>query len=180
MQAAEQLLEKRKHVAETRLIVNVSASCLQDLTLCDWLKSALKAANLPPSALILQLRQWHASNAVKQCRRLFDELSSLGSGGSISELGPHDDSPVLLKHVSARMLKFSADLVSKAQRDANCRAQLQELIQLAAESGTATVVPTVCSASVLATLWQLGASFIQGDYLQQPSTTMEYEFAEIA
>ena len=104
----------------------------------------------------------------------------MGSGGSISELGPENDSPVLLKHVPVRMLKFSNDLVSKAQSDAKYRTQLQELIQQAAESGAATIVPNVGSASVLATLWQLGASFIQGDYLQQPSTAMEYEFAEIA
>jgi EAL domain-containing protein (putative c-di-GMP-specific phosphodiesterase class I) len=41
-------------------------------------------------------------------------------------------------------------------------------------------VPFVENASVLATLWQVGADFIQGHYLQAPSREMDYEFSDIA
>ena len=43
-----------------------------------------------------------------------------------------------------------------------------------------TIVPFVENASVLATLWQVGADFIQGHYLQAPSAEMNYEFSDIA
>jgi EAL domain-containing protein (putative c-di-GMP-specific phosphodiesterase class I) len=32
------------------------------------------------------------------------------------------------------------------------------------------------TASVLASLWQAGANYIQGNYLQEPATEMEYDF----
>ena len=32
------------------------------------------------------------------------------------------------------------------------------------------------SATVLSALWQAGANYIQGHYLQEPSTEMDYDF----
>ncbi|MCY1180419.1 EAL domain protein [compost metagenome] len=40
-----------------------------------------------------------------------------------------------------------------------------------------TIVPMVESASALATLWQAGANYIQGQYLQGPSLAMDYDFS---
>ena len=40
-----------------------------------------------------------------------------------------------------------------------------------------TIVPLVESASALATLWQAGANYIQGRYLQGPSQAMDYDFS---
>ena len=180
MNAITQLREKRVQCVDTRLLVNISSSCLHDKTLRDWLKDELKAASLHPSALALQVNERHVDSSVKQSQRLFEELSELGCGCSISEFGSGNNSASILQHVTASMLKFSHDIVSQGQTDATQRELLQQLIQQATKMGPATIVPNVCSAATLASLWQLGASFIQGDYLQQPSPTMDYEFAEIA
>ena len=40
-----------------------------------------------------------------------------------------------------------------------------------------TVVPKVDNAGMLSTLWQSGANYVQGLYLQGPSPRMDYEFA---
>ena len=44
-------------------------------------------------------------------------------------------------------------------------------------SGKLTVVPMVENANILSTLWQAGANYIQGYYLQEPSTEMDYDFS---
>jgi EAL domain-containing protein (putative c-di-GMP-specific phosphodiesterase class I) len=41
-------------------------------------------------------------------------------------------------------------------------------------------VPGVSQAADMAKLWQYGAAFIQGEYLQEPSPDMNYEFTDIA
>jgi EAL domain-containing protein (putative c-di-GMP-specific phosphodiesterase class I) len=43
--------------------------------------------------------------------------------------------------------------------------------------GKLTVIPMVESATVLSSLWQAGANYIQGHYLQEPTTEMNYDFA---
>jgi EAL domain-containing protein (putative c-di-GMP-specific phosphodiesterase class I) len=45
------------------------------------------------------------------------------------------------------------------------------------QHGKLTVIPMVESATVLSALWQAGANYIQGHYLQEPSTEMNYDFA---
>jgi EAL domain-containing protein (putative c-di-GMP-specific phosphodiesterase class I) len=41
-----------------------------------------------------------------------------------------------------------------------------------------TIVPLVESASSVASLWQLGAHFIQGYYVQAPQAGMVYDFSD--
>ncbi|MDP6375251.1 MAG: hypothetical protein QF921_06805 [Pseudomonadales bacterium] len=38
-------------------------------------------------------------------------------------------------------------------------------------------MPIVDSAAVLSSLWQAGATYIQGHYLQEPSTDLSYDFS---
>ena len=55
-------------------------------------------------------------------------------------------------------------------------AELIESIKKLQGSGKLTVVPMVENANVLSTLWQAGANYIQGHYLQEPSQDMNYDF----
>ena len=53
---------------------------------------------------------------------------------------------------------------------------LKGLIAELHEQQKLSIVPS-SSASVLATLWQAGATYIQGYYLQGPSQAMDYDFS---
>ena len=44
--------------------------------------------------------------------------------------------------------------------------------------GKLTIVPLVENAAILSTLWQAGVNYIQGYYLQAPTTEMNYDFSE--
>ena len=55
--------------------------------------------------------------------------------------------------------------------------QVTDMIQQLQGGGKLTIVPMVESANVLSALWQAGANYIQGHYLQQPSTSMNYDFS---
>ena len=44
-------------------------------------------------------------------------------------------------------------------------------------AGKLTVVPMVENAGTLSMLWQAGVNYIQGHYLQEPMTEMDYDFS---
>ena len=44
-------------------------------------------------------------------------------------------------------------------------------------AGKLTVVPMVENANILSSLWQAGVNYIQGHYLQEPMTEMDYDFS---
>jgi EAL domain-containing protein (putative c-di-GMP-specific phosphodiesterase class I) len=179
LEATKQLAENRAHGNDTRLLINLTANVLHDETLLSWLGVALKAAALPPSALILQLREIDVINNMPAAKAFADGIRQLGCRFSIGGFGRVMDSLTTLKSVPVDIVQVDASFT----RNLLANNDTQPLKTLVAEVGAqsaAVVIPFVENASVLATLWQVGADFIQGHYLQAPSRSMNYEFTDIA
>ncbi|HEY3698204.1 MAG TPA: bifunctional diguanylate cyclase/phosphodiesterase [Spongiibacteraceae bacterium] len=179
LEATKQLAENRAGSNDTRLLINLTANALQDESLGTWLGVALKATGLPPASLILQLRETDVINDLKAAKVFSDAIHQLGCRLSISDFGRVPESKKTLKALAANMVQIDGSFT----RTLHTNGDAQPLKTLVAEVGTAgvkTIVPYVENASVLATLWQVGADFIQGHYLQAPSREMNYEFTDIA
>ncbi len=179
LEATKQLAENRARGNDTRLLINLTANVLQDDALLSWLGVALKAAALPPSALILQLRELDVINDLQAAKKFAGAIRQLGCRFSIGGFGRVLDSLKTLRSVPVDIVQvdasFTRDLLS-----GNDTQPLKELVTAAGAASAAVVIPFVENASVLATLWQVGADFIQGHYLQAPSRSMSYEFTDIA
>ena len=64
------------------------------------------------------------------------------------------------------------------QKGDEAKENAKDLIQTLQSMDKKTVVPLVESAALLSTLWQAGVNFIQGYYLQAPSTEMNFDFSD--
>ena len=81
-----------------------------------------------------------------------------------------------LRHLSVDYVKIDGSFVLDEAR----RQSLPDTISSLQAQGKLTIVPMVESAAVLSSLWQAGANYIQGHYLQEPSRAMDYDFANDA
>jgi EAL domain-containing protein (putative c-di-GMP-specific phosphodiesterase class I)/GGDEF domain-containing protein/CheY-like chemotaxis protein len=180
--AATKLLAKKRTPgnADTRLIINLSSASLRDSDLVNWLGVSLGAAGLPTDALAFQLDTNEAETSLKLTERFFAALNKLGCNHGLRNFDLARDSAKVLEHIAPAMIKISEEGVERAQTDEQGRHLLKQILNEVSQAGAATIVPNVCNAATLATLWQLGAAFIQGSYLQDPAPEMDYEFAEIA
>jgi EAL domain-containing protein (putative c-di-GMP-specific phosphodiesterase class I) len=180
--SATRLLAQKRNPSnnDTRLIINLSSACLRDHDLVNWLATSLNAAGLPPEALGFQLETTEAETSLKLSERFFLALKKLGCSCSLKDYDLARDRAKVMEHIAPQMIKISAAIVEHAQTNEKGRHQLKKFLNEASQEGAATIVPSVATAATLATLWQLGAAFIQGSYLQEPTADMEYEFAEIA
>jgi EAL domain-containing protein (putative c-di-GMP-specific phosphodiesterase class I)/GGDEF domain-containing protein len=179
LEATKQLAENRARGNDTRLLINLTANVLHDETLLSWLGVALKAAALPPSTLILQLREIDVISDTPAARAFAEGIRQLGCRFSIGGYGRVLDSLKTLRSVPVDIVQVDASFT----RNLLASNDTQPLKNLVAEVGAesaAVVIPFVENASVLATLWQVGADFIQGHYLQAPGRAMNYEFTDIA
>ncbi len=176
------LLAQKRNPAkkDTRVIINLSSACLRDHELVNWLGMSLNAAGLPPEALGFQLETTEAETSLKLSERFFLSLKKLGCNCSLRDYDLARDSGKVMEHIAPQMIKISSTIVERSQADEKGRHQLKQILNAASQNGAATIVPNVASAATLATLWQLGAAFVQGSYLQEPAPDMAYEFAEIA
>ncbi|MCQ4322256.1 GGDEF/EAL domain-containing response regulator [Stutzerimonas stutzeri] len=170
------LAEHRSKGHSTRLMVHLSGPSLQDPSLLGWLGVAVKASQLPPDSLVFQLDENDAVTYLRQAKALTQGLAGLGCRVALNQFGCVLNPFNTLKHLNADFVKIDGSYTQDLSRQENQEALKQLLAQLH-QQARQTIVPFVDSATVLATLWQAGVGYIQGQYLQGPSQSMDYSFS---
>lgn len=172
VEATKALALKHAQKHESRLILNLTRNALLDDGLAAWLSVAVKAANLTAEHIALQFREVDVKNNLKSAIKNIAALRKANFAVSICDFGLDEEPYRLLKHLNPNLIKFDASINSDGK-------VLKQLIYQAKEFDLKTIVPEVDNASMLASMWQIGAHYIEGSYLQAPSEKMDYEFAEL-
>ncbi len=178
LEATKQLAGIREQGADVRLFINLTANALQDNTLIPWLSVALKAGNLPPESLIFQFREEDVTDLLKPAASFTKTLNKTGCFMSIANYGHGAEPQKMLSHVDASYIKIASQYTEELQKT-NDIEPLKIMVSEAAKSETKAIISRVENASALASLWQIGVDFIQGNYMAAPSEKMDYEFTDM-
>ncbi len=176
LESIKMLSQHRAKGNKTRLIVNISRQSLCDESLLPWLGVAFKAAKLPSDAIVFQVPEVDVTNHITAAKALAEGLQKLKTHLSISNFGCSLNPFNALKHVPATLIKVDGSFTVDIQNNNANPETLITLIEQLHGENKITIVPFVENASVLSTLWQAGAHYIQGHYLQEPSQNMSYDF----
>ena len=176
LQSIKQLSVHRSRGHETRLTINITCNSIAEEGFIKWLGVAIKAARLPSDAVIFQVTEQDAGTYLRQTNEFFESLKTLHCQTSLSRFGLVDDPFEQLAQLPVDIVKLDGSLVHGMEDKDSVRKELQATIKQLQNLGKLTVVPMVESANALSTLWQAGANYIQGHYLQEPSSEMAYDF----
>lgn len=175
LNAIKLLTRHRAKGHKTTLFVHLSSASLQDQSLLPWLAVALKAARLPADSLIFQIRETDAIGYLKQAKELVEGLRNLHCQVALGQFGCAVNPFNTLNHLCVDYVKVDGSFTSELHEKANQDVLTEMLAALQAQAKQ-TIVPYVESASILSILWQAGVNYIQGHYLQGPSSNMDYDF----
>ena len=125
----------------------------------------------------MQITEQDANTYVRQTREFFEQLKQMHCVASLSRFGRLGNSFELLEQIPAEYVKVDGSLIEKIASSSEAREALTEMIHGLQGAGKLTVVPMVESANILSTLWQAGANYVAGHYLQEPSRSMDYDFS---
>lgn len=176
IQSMKRLSEQRAKGHNTCLFLHLTSGSLQDANFLPWFSSAMRASGLPSDALVLQISEPDAIAHLKQAKDLTQGAAAMQVKVSLSQFGCALNPFNALRHLHVDFVKIDGSYVQDLGNAEN-QASLKELMDTLSEQGKANIVPYVESASVMAILWQAGANYIQGYYLQGPSQTMDYDFS---
>ncbi len=177
LQSIKQLSAHRGKGHNTRLTINLTSNSVADPEFIQWLSVAIKAARLPSDAVIFQITEQDSASYIRQTREFVDGLKAMHCRASLSRFGVSEEPFEILKHIPVDFVKLEGSFVDNPKNDSDLRDDLTEMIKQLQALGKLTIVPKVESANVLSALWQAGANYIQGHYLQEPSASMEYDFS---
>ncbi|MEM9620132.1 MAG: GGDEF domain-containing protein [Pseudomonadota bacterium] len=177
LQSIKMLSVHRAKGHATRLTINLTSNSVTDPEFLQWLAVAIKAARLPSDAVIFQITEKDATTYLRQTREFVEGLRNMHCRASLSRFGLIEDPFETLRHIPVDMVKLDGNCVAEMSDKDDSKDALIKTIQQLQNAGKLTIVPMVENANILSTLWQAGANYIQGHYLQEPSAEMDYDFS---
>jgi diguanylate cyclase (GGDEF)-like protein/PAS domain S-box-containing protein len=148
--------------------VNVSAFQLADASFVAAVMDTLDAANLPASALCLELTESSVMADVEGAQATLGLLRSLGVSLAIDDFGTGHSSLARLRSLEATVLKLDRMFILDLDVDHGSVEMVKSIVQLAHAVGKRLVVEGVERPSQLLLLQHLGADAAQGFYLSRP------------
>lgn len=177
LQSIKVLSKHRSEGHKTRFFINISHKSISDESFLPWVSVALKAARLPSDAIIFQIHENDATTYMKQAARFARGMAQLHCKTSLNHFGCSLDPFNLLKHVTPDYVKLDGSFAGQIENSAEKQKELIDMVKSLQSKGVLTAISGVESPIVVATLWQSGINFIQGNYISLPLENLNYDFS---
>jgi len=177
LESLKYLSTNNKSGHNAQLLINVSHYTLCDEGFIPWLKVALKASKIKPSTLVLQTNEKDVINYLTTTKKFVEDTQAIGIECSISHFGCAIDYMKIVEHIPVKQIQIDGSFTMEIQENPDDTEAITTLLKSLHDLDKVTTVPLVENATILSKLFQMGAHYIQGHYLQPPSLEMDYEFS---
>lgn len=157
------------------IAVNLSAIQFRQPHLPELVTRILEETKLPPAYLELELTEAVAMDNPQVAVDIMDDLFARGIRMSIDDFGTGYSSLSYLKRFKVYKLKIDQSFVRNISGNAEDKAIVTAIINLASSLGLQTIAEGVETASQLAFLRLQGCDEVQGYYFSKPLTAAQFE-----
>ncbi len=175
--AVQVLAEHRARGADTQFFIKISAATLLDEALTEFIQKCVRDARLPADVLIFEIAERHAAQHLKHAKALVKTIQELHCKSALEHFGASPNSFQLLKHLPVDFLKIDGSFIHNLASDNNNQALVKSILETASSMNKQCIAEYVQDAHSLAVLWQSGINYIQGNFLQEPSEALNYDFS---
>ena len=159
------------HVVDC-VFVKLSSESVIDKTLAEWLAKAVESSGVAPPKVCFQVSEEDATQYMTQTQTLAEQLRAQGHLFAIEHFGIGRDSARVLAQTPMQYLKIDGSLMQSLATDHGLQEKVRAFIAAASKRNIATIAERVEDANTMAVLFQLGAGYMQGHYLQEPEVVL--------
>jgi diguanylate cyclase (GGDEF)-like protein/PAS domain S-box-containing protein len=161
----------------THFFVKLSEQAIVDESMLLFISKQLRNEQVSGKGLVLKVSEASAMSQVKNVKAFIKGLKQLDCRAALEHFGTGLTSFNTLRHVPVDYLKIDADLVHTLATDNESQSAVRSIVDMAQSLRKRVIAVGVEDASTLAMLWDMGVHFAQGDGIQVPSETLEWDFA---
>jgi diguanylate cyclase (GGDEF)-like protein/PAS domain S-box-containing protein len=154
------------------IFVKLSHESLLDATLPEWLVKLTQDSGVAPARLCLQVGEDDATQYLKQTRAIAEQLKTQGFMFAIEHFGVGRDPMRVLTQTPMQYLKIDGSLMQSLATNPGLQDQVRGYIKAAEKRKIQTIAERVENANTMAVLFQLGAAYMQGHYLQEAEVVL--------
>ncbi|MHB8920164.1 MAG: EAL domain-containing protein [Halothiobacillus sp.] len=178
LSAIKEIHAGTKRGERIKLYLRISEQSLRDEEFAQWLVSRLASVRLPENLLVIQVRADTAGYLLKHLENLRDSIAPLGCTILIDGFGEGAEPFRLLDHLKTREIKISRTLLENFSQESANQAAVAHLLNEAAARDVQVIVPNVEDPATLQLIWPMGVDLVQGDFIQSPRNSPEFDFSQ--
>ncbi|HER19888.1 MAG TPA: EAL domain-containing protein, partial [Chromatiales bacterium] len=178
LSAVKQIQKGVKAGEKQKLFIRISDASLHDPEFAKWLAQRLQMTRLPDTLLAVQVSVDKAGHTLRHLADVQDMLRPLGGELILDGFGAGGDNFRIVDHLPVSTIKIARSLLENFAQEAPNQERVGGVVERAKQAGMAVIVPNVENAASLQILWPLGVDFVQGDFIQAPQETLEFDFAQ--
>ncbi len=169
---------KQHHQAGTHtdFFINLSVMALKDETLALLIMQSLKEVGLKTSSLVFEIREDILVDHPRDSFTFISSLKRLGCRFAVDNFGVRLSAFGQIQKLDIDFLKLDGTLIENLTNDPVSQTIAQALFQIGKAMEKSIIAKSVQDAESLALLWNFGADYVQGNYFQPPSQTLDYQF----
>ncbi len=172
------VLQERDRVDRpVRLFVNQSIEAFADAQRVPWVRGQIDTRHVAAEHLVLEFRYAEVVGRLRQASEFFEATRRAGLKIALSNFEASLSAFQALSHLQIDYLKIAGKYVSDSRDTA---AELRNLVEFARARQILLIAPMVEDAKTAALLWTTGVDFIQGDFVQQATPDLEFDFTASA
>ena len=174
-EACAQLATWRQAGIDVGLAINVSGREFADGSLVDRVARHLRAHDIPPNVLTLEVTETEIMADLTQATLVLDQLASLGIRIGIDDYGTGYSSLAYLHRLPVQELKIDRSFVTNLPNEMSNRIIVRSSIAMAHSLGLSVVAEGAEDEVTCAMLADAGCDQIQGYYLSRPKGPVEFQ-----
>lgn len=175
--ALQRLSQEHAKNKKTNFFIKLSGYSLNDPGLLPWLSEIIKEYRISGDSIVFELDEPSAFMHLNETKAFISGMKQLHCKIVLDHFGSGLNSIKNLKHLDVDFLKIDGELINSLSGDNQNQEMVKTIIQTAHAMGKLTIAEFVQDANSLALLWQFGVNYIQGYFLQEPSTELDYDFS---
>ena len=156
------------HALGASFAVNITGQSLSEPAFADFVRSELKACEIPAGLLDFELTETAAVRNLKATQRFIARMTDIGARVALDDFGTGLSSLGHLKDLDVHRIKIDGTFVRDVLSNARSRALIRALVQIADEIGLETVAEYVENEAIAASVCNLGVQCGQGYFYGRP------------
>ena len=166
--AVDMCRQWRHRIGDLRVSVNLAVDTLTDVSFPDRVAALVKARDLEPSALVLEVTERQVIGDLARALDCLSRLRLKGFGVAIDDFGTGYASLQQLRRMPVTELKIDRDFVHGASGDRDRRSILESSVALARKLGLAVVAEGVEDQADWDLVAWLACDLVQGYFVARP------------
>jgi len=171
---ATQAIGANRHAGHAlNFFINLAEDSFRDPGMIIWICDCLREFDVRGSWLTFVFQEDLVEANLASLTRLIEALRKIKCRVAMNRFGASEHPQALLQGIPIDFVLFQPEYAQGLADDQHKQQRLLGLANLAREYNIKTVVTGVEEARTLTILWSAGVDYVQGNFLQRPSSTLE-------